>query len=185
MPAVTLLAIVLSAVLYDTVSGCTTCSVSETGTCDAYNSYINCLKDITAANGCSSLEVTAAAVGLSSLNSLQCSETTTVMTSIVCVCSVSETGTCDAYNSYINCLKGITAEKGCSALEETAASVALSSLNSLQCSGTTTVTTTIVLMAALSFLSYILIFNELAYNINSYTHRPSTLATYCWNNLYQ
>ncbi|KAK0066399.1 hypothetical protein Bpfe_004520 [Biomphalaria pfeifferi] len=58
MSSVTLLSLVLSAVLYDTVSACTVCtSVSGSGTCATYTSYIACLKGMLSNSGCSSLHI--------------------------------------------------------------------------------------------------------------------------------
>ncbi|XP_055872510.1 uncharacterized protein LOC129923799 [Biomphalaria glabrata] len=58
MSSVTLLSLVLSAVLYETVSACTVCtSVSGTGTCAKYTSYITCLKGMISDTGCTSLHL--------------------------------------------------------------------------------------------------------------------------------
>ncbi|KAK0066400.1 hypothetical protein Bpfe_004521 [Biomphalaria pfeifferi] len=95
MSSVTLMALVLSAVLYDTVSACTLCTaISGSGTCDAYTSYINCLKAMLSNSGCSSLQVvgvnTALAAAQSALTLLSCSQssvagngTTTATTSML------------------------------------------------------------------------------------------------------
>ncbi|XP_055871855.1 uncharacterized protein LOC106071130 isoform X1 [Biomphalaria glabrata] len=80
MSSVTLLALVLSAVLYETVSACTVCTaLSGSGTCDTYTSYITCLKAMLSNSGCSSLQLTgidaAVAAAESALKLLSCEDT--------------------------------------------------------------------------------------------------------------
>ncbi|KAK0041296.1 hypothetical protein Bpfe_029280 [Biomphalaria pfeifferi] len=86
MAKLSVLALVVVVVMLEsTYAACPTCT-SSGSTCASLSSYIDCLKTVTTANGCTDIELTAAGLATTGAQTaktaLQCSGAGTVMASL-------------------------------------------------------------------------------------------------------